>query len=134
MGGLFGGGSTKTKVKREIPKASPEEQTILKSILSAYGIDTDNDGDVHATYQTLPELQNTLKHPYKTMESPFGMALIAKLLSGYTESPGMQYLNHFASMPQIWFLGNRTNLLHQQYNQPQNDNDIWNAIASYGEV
>ena len=61
LSSIFGGGSTKTKVKRDIPKPSEEEKFLLSKIM-----ETANAGGPYHTNQNLLDF---LKTPYQTQQA-----------------------------------------------------------------
>lgn len=124
LSGLFGG-STKTKVKREIPKPTKEEQNLLKRL-----IDITNQPITHN-----PNFIAQLENPYQALNSPIGLRLMDIILSGYSMPPGFNRLMRFGAtagynLPSSTF---RYGYIPRQrrMRKPRSMN-IWEAIANYG--
>lgn len=127
MGFLSGllGGSTKTKIKRKIPKPTKEEQDLLKRL-----IDITNQPITHN-----PNFIAQLENPYQALNSPIGLRLMDIILSGYSMPPGLNRLMRFGAtagynLPSSTFrYGYAPRQKRMRKLRPMN---IWEAIANYG--
>ena len=129
MSSLFGGGHHKVKVKRKIPKPTQEEKDLLKRLISF----TEDDGN----YGAYDPLEEALKQPYQTLNSPFGRGLMEVILGGYPVSPGMIWMQRFAAQPWVWgFPGRRFNEMRDIYKMQarRGEPTIWEKIANYGQA
>ncbi len=122
--GLFGG-SSKTKVKREIPKPTKEEQDLLNRLLDI----------TNRPIEHYPGLVNELKNPYQSLNSPLGLRLMEIVLGGYARPPGFNRLLRYGArlgydLPSSTY---RYGYVPRQESARAGfGGDIWEAIANYG--
>ena len=130
MGGLFGKSKSKTKVERKIPKPTLEEEQMLQRLMEL----------TEEPYQTMPELQEALRQPFQSLNSPFGQALMEIIIGGYNDPSGMYWMRRFASNPANWGIqveqkqGQGLGQRRRQGGGMRRGQNFWNNLLAYASA